>query len=164
MGGGESWGPLRRLYILSIESDSLSASSPVVAVLILLFPALFSSAHRCLLLDRDFRPLFEDIKVWGNVALWTGADDTAWLRLVEVSSNENCWWTWSTLYNGVWCWLWMFWWCWCRWTGVESGREFVESCWKVDNGLLEDGGERTTWGREGGGDRGVACSVGTLTK
>ena len=65
MGCGDVWGPLSLLYILSIESDSLSASSPAAAVELgfLRRLTLPSSLSKCLLFEDDFRIRFEGEKV-----------------------------------------------------------------------------------------------------
>ena len=157
--GGEVGGPLSRLYILSIESDSLSASSPAWPVVC--FPELLSLLHACRLLERDFRPLLEDEKLWGNVALWT--EGNLGCTLLEVSLGENCCWTIVSV-RGNRCWWWRraSWWNWFSFVGVEIGRELVEGgcLWKVDNILLVRWGEWIT----GGGERVVACNAGALTK
>ena len=169
MGCGEDWGPLSRLYMLSMESDSLSASSPVAGGVIFCFLAFISSPHKRLSLDLDFLNLFEDTKFWGKVALWTcSVKGILGLLIFSVSSKENWCFIWFASFDSGWsgCWFNGFWWCNCfKWIGWERGLEVDESgcCLNVVKTLLVEWGECIKWG-SGGGDRGVTCNAGILIK
>ena len=172
-------GPLKRLYILSMESDSLSASSPAVEV-VFLFPALFPTAlpspllQVCLWLERDLRPLLfdEDEKAWGNVALW--AEELSWFGRLwfEVESSRDDGWCCNSanLYSNksecllaafniscVWEWY-------CLTSdgdmNVERGR-VQPFGWNDESCAFEEapdcGEKEEVWG---GGERDVACNVG----
>ena len=169
MGCGEDWGPLSRLYMLSMESDSLSASSPVTDGVILFFLAFISSPHKCLSLERDFLNLFEDRKFWGKVALWTcSVDGILGLLIFSDSSKENCCFIWFANLDNGWsgCWWKEFWWCNCfSWIGWERGLDEADGsgcCRNVVNTLWVEWGEWFKWD-SGGGDRGVICNAGILT-
>lgn len=163
--------------MLSMESDSLSASSPVAGGVILGFLESLSSPHMCLSLDRDFLNLLEDRKFWGKVALWTCCvDGNLGLLIFSVSSNEN------------WCFIWFLildkgcsgcwtlesleslesfdsWWCNClNCIGWERGLEVDDwgCCRNVDKTLWVEWGEWIKW-ESGGGDREVTCNAGILT-